>query len=62
MRMVIVGGRNCGKTLALERMVELAKSLGKNFIIVHPDYPMPQSVTSRIVFDYGKGNVDTVCN
>ena len=52
MNMVIVGGRNCGKELALERMVELAHSLGKNILIVSKDYPK----INRIDLGYGSNN------
>lgn len=52
MNMIVVGGRNCGKELSFERMVELAHSLGKNILIVSKDYPKVN------IIDLGYGSND----
>ena len=52
MNMVVQRARNCGKTLEVEQMIELAHSLGKNILIVSKDYPK----MNRIDLGYGSND------
>lgn len=54
MNMVVQRARNCGKTLEVEQMIELAHSLGKNLIIVPKEWPKSTKYWVKADFGYGR--------